>query len=50
MLRSKLYTQLVVQVLQDLLHIAVHCLCGEFFLLRSKGYGECHGLLLRAYL
>ena len=47
---SEFHTQLVVQVLQDLLHIAVHCLCGEFFFLRSKGYGEGHGFLLRAYL
>ena len=49
-LGSEFHTQLVVQILQDLLHVAVHCLCGEFFLLRSKGYGECHGLLLGSYL
>ena len=49
-LGSEFHTQLVVQILQDLLHVAVHCLCGEFFLLRGKGYGEGHGLLLGSRL
>lgn len=47
---SEFYTHFVVQILQDLLHVAVHCLCGEFFLLRGKGYGEGHGLLLGSHL